>query len=178
MSPTIDIEGKMDGGILSGLARKCLSGKSMFFQELVARRGVGKVIFGHTFPGGIMDVELDGSYGLTLQKNGFLASTQGINIETKTQRKERRFLMAMTLGAPSYSFQYTNFYENTFGANFSATRTISGLNLKTEENDDGITPDEWFTFIDNVLHGLGVSWVDPDKLVYPKYIENRIYEPE
>ena len=92
MSPTIEIEGKMDGGILSGLARKFLSGESMFFQELVARRGAGKVIFGHTFPGGIMDVELDGSYGLTIQKNGFLASTQGINVETKTQSLSRGFL--------------------------------------------------------------------------------------
>ena len=43
MSPTIDVEGKMDGGILSGLARKFLSGESMFFQELTARRGEEKL---------------------------------------------------------------------------------------------------------------------------------------
>ena len=76
MSPTIEIEGKMDGGILSGLARKFLSGESMFFQELTARRGP----------------ELDGSYGLTIQKNGFLAATQGINVETKTQNLTCGFL--------------------------------------------------------------------------------------
>ena len=92
MSPTIDVEGKMDGGILSGLARKFLSGESMFFQELTARRGAGKVIFGHALPGGILDVELDGSYGLTIQQNGFLASTQGIDITTKTQNLTRGFL--------------------------------------------------------------------------------------
>lgn len=89
MSPTIDVEGKMDGGILSGLARKFLSGESMFFQELTARRGPGTVIFGHSLPGGILDVELDGSYGLTIQKDGFLASTQGIEISTKTQNLAR-----------------------------------------------------------------------------------------
>ena len=89
MSPTIDVEGKMDGGILSGLARKFLSGESMFFQELIAQRGRGKVIFGHALPGGILDVDLDGSYGLTIQKDGFLAATQGINIETKTQNLTR-----------------------------------------------------------------------------------------
>ena len=89
MSPTIDVEGKMDGGILSGLARKLLSGESMFFQELTARRGPGTVLFGHSLPGGIMDVELDGSYGLTIQKDGFLASTQGITIETKAQNLTR-----------------------------------------------------------------------------------------
>ena len=89
MSPTIDVEGKMDGGILSGLARKFLSGESMFFQELTARRGPGTVIFGHSLPGGILDVELDGSYGLTIQRDGFLASTQGIDISTKTQNLTR-----------------------------------------------------------------------------------------
>ena len=85
MSSTIDVEGRMDGGLLRGMARKFLSGESMFFQELTARRGPGKVIFGHAMPGGIIDVELDGSYGLRIQKDGFLASTHGIDIETKMQ---------------------------------------------------------------------------------------------
>ena len=92
MSPTIDVEGKMDGGILRGLARKFLSGESLFFQELVARRGAGKVLFGHSQIGGIMDVELDGSYGLTIQKNGFLASTQGIDVDTTVQNLSRGIL--------------------------------------------------------------------------------------
>ena len=89
MSPNIDVEGKLEGGILSGLARKFLSNESMFFQELTARRGAGKVLFSHAYPGGIIDVELDGSYGLTIQKDGFLASTQGIEISTKTQNLSR-----------------------------------------------------------------------------------------
>ena len=89
MSPTIDVEGKLDGGILAGLARKVLSGESMFFQELTARRGPGKVIFGHALPGGIMDIELDGSYGLTIQKDGFLAAEQGVDISTKVQNLSR-----------------------------------------------------------------------------------------
>ena len=92
MSPTIDVEGKMDGGILRGLARKFLSGESLFFQELVARRGAGKILFGHSQIGGIMDVELDGSYGLTIQKNGFLASTQGIDVDTTVQNLSRGIL--------------------------------------------------------------------------------------
>jgi uncharacterized protein (TIGR00266 family) len=79
----------LDGGILGGLARKVLSGESMFFQELIARRGPGTVIFGHSLPGGILDVELDGSYGLTIQKDGFLASTQGIDVSTKAQNLSR-----------------------------------------------------------------------------------------
>ncbi len=85
MSATVDVEGKMEGGILSGLARKFLSGESMFFQEMTARRGDGEVLIGHQLPGGILDLELDGSYGLVVQKDGYLASTDGIQIETKVQ---------------------------------------------------------------------------------------------
>ena len=92
MSANIDVEGKMEGGILGGLARKFLSGESMFFQELIARRGAGEVIIGHQLPGGILDVELDGSYGLTVQKDGFLASTEGVQVETKTQNLAQGFL--------------------------------------------------------------------------------------
>lgn len=92
MSPTIDVEGRMDGGILRGLARKFLSGESLFFQELVARRGSGKVLFGHSQIGGILDVELDGSYGLMIQKDGFLASTQGIDIDTRLQNLSQGLL--------------------------------------------------------------------------------------
>ena len=85
MSATVDVEGKMEGGILSGLARKFLSGESMFFQELHAVRGAGEVLIGQAQPGGILDLELDGSYGLRIQKNGFLASTEGIDVSTKVQ---------------------------------------------------------------------------------------------
>lgn len=92
MSSSIEVEGKMEGGILGGLARKFLSGESMFFQELTARRGAGEVIIGHQLPGGILDVELDGSYGLTVQKDGFLASTEGVNVTTKTQNLAQGFL--------------------------------------------------------------------------------------
>ena len=85
MSATIDVEGKLEGGILSGLARKFLSGESMFFQELHATRGAGEVLLAHSQPGGILDLELDGSYGLRVQKNGFLAGSDTIQVETKAQ---------------------------------------------------------------------------------------------
>ena len=52
MSATIDVEGKMNGGLLSGLARKFLTGESFFCQELIASRGAGEVLLGHSLPGG------------------------------------------------------------------------------------------------------------------------------
>lgn len=85
MSATIDVEGKMEGGILGGFIRRAVTGESFFLQHMVANRGPGTVLFGHALPGGIMDVDLDGSYGLVVQKGGFLAATEGIEVETKVQ---------------------------------------------------------------------------------------------
>jgi uncharacterized protein (TIGR00266 family) len=85
MSSSIDVEGKMEGGFFKGLMRKVLTNESMFFQELSANRGDGEVLLGHALPGGIEAVELDGSYGLIIQKDGFLASTSDVNVDTKIQ---------------------------------------------------------------------------------------------
>ena len=85
MSPTIEVEGSLEGGLMGGLARKILTGESFFFQNLIAKRGSGEVILGHSIPGGIMDVVMDGTESLKVQKGGFLAATEGINVGTKMQ---------------------------------------------------------------------------------------------
>ena len=85
MSATLDIEGSMNGGLLGGLARRVLTNESFFFQTVTARRGPGEVLFASSLPGGVIDVELDGSYALKVQKDGYLASTPGIQVTTKTQ---------------------------------------------------------------------------------------------
>jgi len=85
MSGALDIEGSMDGNFLGGLARKFLAGEKFFFQTIRAARGSGQVLLGPSTLGGIVDVELDGSYHLRVQKDGFLASTSGIIVETAMQ---------------------------------------------------------------------------------------------
>ena len=84
MSATIDVTGGVEGGFMRGLGRM-LAGEKFFFQYLTATRGPGEVLLGHALPGGIIDVELDGSYGLRVQKDGFLASTDGVEVNTKMQ---------------------------------------------------------------------------------------------
>ncbi|TYO95306.1 TIGR00266 family protein [Desulfallas thermosapovorans] len=84
MSDTIDVEGKMDGGLLGGLSRM-LAGESFFFQTLTARRGAGEVLLAPSIPGDIIDVELDGSYSLLVQKDGFLAGAAELQVSTKMQ---------------------------------------------------------------------------------------------
>jgi uncharacterized protein (TIGR00266 family) len=84
MSANIDVTGGMEGGVLRGLTRM-LAGEKFFFQYLTATRGSGEVLFAHALPGGIIDVELDGSYGLRVQKDGFLAATESVEINTQMQ---------------------------------------------------------------------------------------------
>lgn len=84
MSSTVDVEGKMEGGLLGGIGRM-LSGEKFFFQTLNAQRGSGEVLLAPSIPGDIVDVELDGSYGLVVQKDGFLASSMGVEVSSKVQ---------------------------------------------------------------------------------------------
>ena len=84
MASSIDVEGKMEGGFLGGIGRM-LAGEKFFFQTLEARRGPGEVLLAPSTPGDIVDVELDGSYNLVVQKDGFLAGTTGIEVSSKMQ---------------------------------------------------------------------------------------------
>ena len=85
MSGTLDIRGSVDRNLLGGLARRFLAGESFFFQTITAARGSGTVLLGHAAPGGIVDVELDGTYSLRVQKDGFLAGMSGIDVDTTVQ---------------------------------------------------------------------------------------------
>jgi uncharacterized protein (TIGR00266 family) len=84
MSPTIDVAGKADGGILKGIGRM-LAGETFFFQTLTATRGPGQVMFAHSIPGEIAAIPLDGRTTYSLQKNGFLAGSSGLDVSTKMQ---------------------------------------------------------------------------------------------
>jgi uncharacterized protein (TIGR00266 family) len=83
MSPTVEVAGKMQGGWLGGVGR-LLSGESLFLQTLSANRGPGSVYVAPSSPGDIAAVELDGE-GLMIQKGGFLACTEGIEVNTQMQ---------------------------------------------------------------------------------------------
>ncbi|KQX67269.1 MULTISPECIES: TIGR00266 family protein [unclassified Paenibacillus] len=91
MSPNIELKGTVEGGIMRGLGRM-LSGEKFFFQELTPSRGSGEVLLAPTVIGDIEAVELDGSYKLYVQKDGFLAGTSGIQVNTKMQNLMSGFM--------------------------------------------------------------------------------------
>lgn len=91
MSETIDVDSKMEGGLFGGLARKFLTGESLFLQTLKAERGNGKVVLAPAFPGDLSVLELDGQNEYIIQKSGFLAAEESVNIDTKMQNIAKGF---------------------------------------------------------------------------------------
>lgn len=91
-SPTIDVESKMEGGLLGALSRKLLTGEKFFFQTLRATRGAGEVLLAPTVPGDIVVLELDGVNECLVQKDGFLAGAQEVRIESQMQSLSRGLL--------------------------------------------------------------------------------------
>ncbi len=85
MSSTVDVAGKMEGGVLGGLARKFLTGEKFFFQTLKASRGSGEVLLAHAIPGDIQAIELDGKTNYVIQKDGFFAGSESLEVSTKMQ---------------------------------------------------------------------------------------------
>ncbi|MEE4378170.1 MAG: TIGR00266 family protein [Candidatus Competibacteraceae bacterium] len=84
MDATVDVEGRMEGGLLGGLGRM-FSGESFFFQTLRASRGAGVAHLAPAQPGDLLPIQLDGSNSYILQKDGFLAASEGVEISTTAQ---------------------------------------------------------------------------------------------
>lgn len=85
MSATLDVNAAMNGGMLGGIARHFLANESFFFQRITASRGDGKVLLAPSQVGGIAAINLDGSFDLRVEKGGFLAASEGIDVDTRMQ---------------------------------------------------------------------------------------------
>lgn len=92
MSPTIEVEGKMEGGVLGALGRKFLTGESVFLQSLKAVRGDGEVLLAPASPGDLRVLELNGSNSFFVQKEGFLAADSSLEITVASQGILKGFL--------------------------------------------------------------------------------------
>lgn len=85
MSSNLALTGKMEGGLGKAIARRLLTGESFFLQSIEAQDSPGWVMLATPAPGGIAPVELDGSREWIVQKGGFLAGTQDVQVSTKAQ---------------------------------------------------------------------------------------------
>lgn len=85
MSDTIDVEGKLEGGLMSGLARTFLTGETLFFQTLRATRGSGDVLLAPSIPGDLAILDVDATTEYFLQKDAFMAGESSLILSTKAQ---------------------------------------------------------------------------------------------
>ena len=78
MTESIEMDAKMEGGILGGLKRKLLAGESFFITHFRAS-GAGKVAFAGPYPGKIVQLDLQNQQ-LLCQKDAFLCAQGELEI--------------------------------------------------------------------------------------------------
>ena len=84
MEATLDLKGKMTGGLGSALMRRFANGESFFQQHIEATRGPGDCLLAPTLPGAIqvLDVGIN-SYKIT--DGAFVAAESAVNLNVITQ---------------------------------------------------------------------------------------------
>lgn len=83
MSPDIDLDAKMEGGLMKGLKRSVLGGESLFITRATAGPQGGWIDFAPALPGDITTLDITPDSPLLIQKGSFLAAEQGVEIDTK-----------------------------------------------------------------------------------------------
>lgn len=84
MSPNMQME--TVGGGVGKVFGRMFSGESMF-QNRYTANGHGMIAFASSFPGSIRAIEIDAAHPVVVQKSGFLASEQGVELSVFFQKK-------------------------------------------------------------------------------------------
>lgn len=84
MDRSLSLRGRTRGGFFGSLARKLLNDETFFQQWIDAPDGPGEAVLAPNLPGGIELLEV-GERQYCLSDGAFLASTDGIEIETQAQ---------------------------------------------------------------------------------------------
>jgi len=82
MSPGLTLETKMAGGILASLKRSMLGGESFFMNDYRAPAQGGEITLAPVLPGDMMVLDLKDET-LVVQSGSYVASSEGIEIDTK-----------------------------------------------------------------------------------------------
>ena len=90
MSRGLELKGKMDGGLKRALGRM-FTGESFFLQTITAQEDKGWALLSTAQVGSIGAIEINNEEWI-IQKNGFVAATEGIDMTTKAQSLSKGFL--------------------------------------------------------------------------------------
>ena len=86
MSPNMRMETSTNGGLGKALGRM-FSGDSIFQNRYTAQGGPGMIAFASSFPGSIRAFEIGPGRELIVQKSGFLASEDSVQLSVFLQKK-------------------------------------------------------------------------------------------
>lgn len=86
MSPNMKMETGAKGG-LGGAFGRMFSGESIFQNRYTAQKDEGLIAFASSFPGEIRAVDIVPGRGIVVQKRGFLACTEGVDLSVFFQKK-------------------------------------------------------------------------------------------
>lgn len=79
----VQVQSQSQGGIMKGLGRAILSGESFFISTYTAPQNGGWVDVAPNLPGDIQMITLDGRTGWAVTRGCWLASSHGVQTETK-----------------------------------------------------------------------------------------------
>src|SRR3954451_11901592 len=80
-SPGLELDAKMQGGLMKSIRRSVLGGESLFVSTYTAPAGGGWIDVAPRLPGDVFTTEVSGAYVLT--RGSFLASGAGLEVDTK-----------------------------------------------------------------------------------------------
>ncbi len=86
MSPNMKMDTSARGGIGKALGRM-FSGDSIFQNKYTAMGGMGQIAFSSSFPGSIKVVNITPAEPFIVQKGGFLAATDGVELSVHFQKR-------------------------------------------------------------------------------------------
>jgi uncharacterized protein (TIGR00266 family) len=84
MESTLDLKGKMRGGLGSALMRTFANGESFFQQHIEATRGNGDCLLSPTLPGAMQIVDV-GPNQYIISDGAFVAASSGVELKVRTQ---------------------------------------------------------------------------------------------
>ncbi|MCC8988098.1 MAG: TIGR00266 family protein [Candidatus Contendobacter sp.] len=84
MEDTLDLTGKMTGGLGSALMRRFANGESFFQQHIEATRGAGDCLLSPVLPGTIQVLEV-GATRYMLSDGAFVAAESGVDLRVRSQ---------------------------------------------------------------------------------------------
>lgn len=84
MEATLDLKGKMTGGIGSAIMRRFANGESFFQQHIEATRGDGDCLLSPVLPGAIQILDV-GACQYYISDGAFVAATSGTEMKVRTQ---------------------------------------------------------------------------------------------